>query len=291
MAGPASFWYHTCLPPGCLLPGTSVSPIYWTTMDDREVGKLWDQNADAWTMLARMGCDIYRDYVNTPAFMKMLPDVSGMRGLDIGCGEGHNTRLVSRLGATMVGVDISPSFVTHAGAKETADALDIAYLAASGCALPFVDESFDFAVAFMSLMDMAGHEEAVREVYRVVKSGAFFQFSILHPCFCTPRFKHVLDESGERVAVECGDYFAEPQGIVEEWTFGAAPEELRASLPKFKVPRFFRTLSSWMNLLLETGFAIEQMQEPRADEDAICREPHLADTLIVPIFLHVRCRK
>ena len=46
-------------------------------MDDREVGKLWEQNADAWTKLARMGYDIYRDFLNTPAFLKMLPDVSG----------------------------------------------------------------------------------------------------------------------------------------------------------------------------------------------------------------------
>jgi SAM-dependent methyltransferase len=157
--------------------------------------------------------------------------------------------------------------------------------------LPFEDESFDFVVAFMSLMDMASHEEAVREVCRVLRPGGFFQFSILHPCFCTPRFRNIRDESGQKVAVECGDYFTQPQGLVEEWTFGAAPEQLREALPKFKVPRFFRTLSNWVNLLLEVGFSVERMQEPHADDEAVQREPHLADTLIVPIFLHIRCRK
>ena len=58
-------------------------------MDSQKVGRLWNENADAWTHLARAGYDIYRDYLNTPAFMEMLPDVEGLFGLDIACGEGH----------------------------------------------------------------------------------------------------------------------------------------------------------------------------------------------------------
>jgi len=88
-------------------------------MDDRELGQMWNTNADAWTMLARMGYDICRDYLNTPAFLAMLPDVSGLIGLDIGCGEGHNTRQVAARGAVMTGVDISVgSYVTPARKSE-----------------------------------------------------------------------------------------------------------------------------------------------------------------------------
>jgi hypothetical protein len=56
-------------------------------MDDREVGKLWEGNAEAWTHLSRAGYDVYRDRLNTPAFLAMLPDVAGLGGLDVGCGE------------------------------------------------------------------------------------------------------------------------------------------------------------------------------------------------------------
>jgi ubiquinone/menaquinone biosynthesis C-methylase UbiE len=260
-------------------------------MDDREVGRLWDANADAWTTLARMGCDIYRDYLNTPAFLKMLPPVDGLRGLDIGCGEGNNTRLVAQRGATLVAVDIALRFIRHARDVENEEPLRISYLAASGTALPFADESFDFAVAFMSLMDMPNHDEAAREVYRVLKPGGFLQLSILYPCFATPRFRSVRDESGNKLAVECGDYFAERQGDVEEWIFATAPEELRRKLPKFRVPRFYRTLSGWLNLLLDAGFTIERLAEPFADDETIRRCPHLADTRVVAYFLHLRCRK
>jgi len=260
-------------------------------VDDREVGKLWDRNADAWTLLSRQGYDIYRDSLNTPAFLKMLPDVSGLRGLDIGCGEGHNTRLVARRGARMTAVDIAPKFIRHAEGKEGDEPLGIAYLAASGSALPFADECFDFAVAFMSLMDMAAQDAAMQEVHRVLKPGGFLQFSIVHPCFATPRFKVVRDESGKRVAVECGDYFDQPPGRIEEWIFSVTPEELKRTLPKFRVPRFYRTLSTWVNLLIDAGFGLERLGEPYADDETVRRCPHLAGTRVAAYYLHVRCRK
>jgi SAM-dependent methyltransferase len=88
-------------------------------MNGREVGRMWDENAEAWTQLARAGHDVYRDYVNTPAFFAMLPEAKGLCGLDIGCGEGHNTRLLAKRGTQMTGVDIAPRFVIHAKAEET----------------------------------------------------------------------------------------------------------------------------------------------------------------------------
>ena len=260
-------------------------------MDDREVKKLWEGNADAWTLLARQGYDIYRDHMNTPWFLAMLPDVTGLRGLDIGCGEGNNTRFVARRGAIMVGADISGKFVSHASAHEESRTLGVRYVNASGSALPFAAESFDFAVAFMSLMDMADRDSAIREAYRVLRPAGFFQFSIIHPCFQTPRFKPVCDESGQRVAVECGDYFAEPQGVIQQWIFGAAPPEAREGLERFRIPVFYRTLSSWMNLLLDTGFTLERIAEPVADDQTVAKCPHLADTRVMAYYLHLRWRK
>jgi 2-polyprenyl-3-methyl-5-hydroxy-6-metoxy-1,4-benzoquinol methylase len=48
----------------------------------------------------------------------MLPDVEGLEGLDIGCGEGHNTSSLARRGACMTGVDISPTFIRYANEAE-----------------------------------------------------------------------------------------------------------------------------------------------------------------------------
>ena len=83
-------------------------------MDHREVGKYWNENADVWTQLARAGYDVYRDYLNTPGFLAMLPDVTGLYGIDIGCGEGHNTRQITKRGARLIGIDIAEVFIRHA---------------------------------------------------------------------------------------------------------------------------------------------------------------------------------
>ena len=260
-------------------------------MNDREVGRMWDENAEAWTQLARAGYDVYRDYVNTPAFLAMLPDVKGLRGLDIGCGEGHNTRLLAQHGAKMTAFDISETFIRYAKDAEREKPLGIDYQLASGVELPYPDQSFDFATAFMSLMDMTESERAIREAFRVIKPDGFFQFSITHPCFQTPLWKWVKDENGTKLGVICGQYFDQKPGRIDEWTFGAAPKELTDKLRKFRIAYFDRTLSEWINLLLDTGFQIERMAEPHADEKTAAECPSVADTRLVGYFLIVRGRK
>ena len=90
-------------------------------MDTREIASYWNGNAPAWTELSRRGRDVFRDFVNTPAFFALLPGVTGLRGLDVGCGEGHNTRLLARRGARMTALDIARVFVRAARDEETSE--------------------------------------------------------------------------------------------------------------------------------------------------------------------------
>ena len=268
-----------------------MTPENENALDHSAVGELWNANAEAWTTLTRLGYDKYRDHINTPAFMDMLPDVTGLRGLDVGCGEGHNTRLVAQRGARLTALDIAGRFVRYAQEQEVLEPLGITYLRASAVEIPLADASFDFAMATMSMMDVPEQDRAIREVVRVLKPGGFFQFSILHPCFMTPRFKWVLDETGQRVAMECGDYFSPEQGTIEEWIFGSAPDELKERFAKFRIPRFFHTLSTWLNMLCAAGLTIEETAEPFAGDASIAIYPSLAATRVIACSLHLRCRK
>jgi 2-polyprenyl-3-methyl-5-hydroxy-6-metoxy-1,4-benzoquinol methylase len=126
-------------------------------MDHRDVGRYWEGNAFAWTVLARQGWDVYRDVVNLPAFLELLPDIAGKKGLDVGCGEGHNTRRFAERGARMSAIDIAPTFVRHAAGAERDRSLNIGCAVASALDLPFVAGHFDFVTAVMSLMDMPNH--------------------------------------------------------------------------------------------------------------------------------------
>jgi SAM-dependent methyltransferase len=92
-------------------------------MDHEEVGRHWEVNSEAWTRLTRAGYDVARDGLNTPAFLEMLPEADGRSGLDVGCGVGHNTRLVAERGARMVGVDISGTLSATRGRQRPATPL------------------------------------------------------------------------------------------------------------------------------------------------------------------------
>jgi len=256
-------------------------------MDHRQAGLYWERNARAWTFLARQGWDVYRDAVNTPAFLKMLPDVTAKTGLDIGCGEGHNTRLLAARGAQMFAVDISPTFIRYAAEQSGATR----YTVASALELPFPSGRFDFATACMSLMDLPDHAAAFQEIHRVIRSRGFLQFSITHPCFNPPYRRLLRTLEGCAYAVEVGRYFERVDGKVDSWLFSAAPQKAKAGLRPFETPIFHRTLSEWFNALLQVGFALEQVSEPRADDETARAVPAVQDTQVVAYFLHVRCRK
>ena len=260
-------------------------------MNHLTVGDCWNENAEAWTKLARAGYDVYRDHLNTPAFLAMLPPVSGFEGLDVGCGEGHNTRLIAKLGARMTALDIAEIFIRHARAEEQRAPLGITYHHASAVELPYKAGSFDFAVGCMSLMDIPETADVLAEAFRVLRPGGFLQFSILHPCFNPPHRRNCRDEDNRTTGIEVGDYFVETGGRIDEWIFGTAPLALRQRLPMFRVPRFHRPLSQWLNLLLAAGFVIERCEEPRPSDEAVLAHPSLQDAQVVAYFLHVRVRK
>jgi len=88
--------------------------------------------------------------------------------------------------ARMTAVDISEIFIQHAQQSEEEEPLGIDYRVASAVELPFADARFDFAVGFMSFMDIPETGRVLGEAYRVLKPGGFLQFSIEHPCFTTP---------------------------------------------------------------------------------------------------------
>lgn len=260
-------------------------------MDDREVARYWASNARAWTELSRQGWDVYRDALNTPAFLAFLPEVGGRSGLDVGCGEGHNTRLLAVRGARMTAVDLVPTFVEYARDAEREAPLGIRYVVGNAQHLPLRPERFDFVTAFMSLMDMPRPETALRGIWRVLRSGGFLQFSILHPCFFPPHRTLVRNEHGQPCAVELAGYFDRADGLIDRWTFSAAPPATREAYDRFQIPRFHRPVSEWLNAVLDAGFTIDRLAEPHADDETARRVPYVADTRIAGYFLHVRCRK
>ena len=103
----------------------------------------------------------------------------GARALDVGCGDGAVVRLMTRAGATAIGLEISEGQLARARAEELAGGET--YRVGRAEALPFEDGSFDIVVFFNSLhhVPVEVQDQGLAEAARVLKSGG--QLLILEP--------------------------------------------------------------------------------------------------------------
>ncbi|MCI0711384.1 MAG: methyltransferase domain-containing protein [Chloroflexi bacterium] len=198
----------------------------------------------------------------TQSLIEMMGDVSGQVICDLGCGEGHLSRTCREFGAAVViGVDIS--MLLLAAARRSGSS-EIVYVCADGQNLEALKaETFDLVVSNLALMDMADLAKTYQAVYNVLKpGGGRFVFSITHPCFQAPQ---ITIESNGRLITQYateGQWFSEGIGI------------------RAKVGAYHRTMATYINLLVETGFIIERVLEPTLPPDTY---PEMSQNIQVEI--------
>jgi SAM-dependent methyltransferase len=93
--------------------------------------------------------------------------VSGCRVLDVACGEGYGSWILSQSASEVTGVDIAPDAVAHA--RERYVAPNINFVEASAAKLPFEDGVFDVVVSFETIEHHDLHQEMMSEIKRVLR--------------------------------------------------------------------------------------------------------------------------
>lgn len=92
--------------------------------------------------------------------------------LDIGCGAGYGTGLLSNHARHVTGVDVSADAV--AAATAAYGSASCAFLTYDGSGLPFADGHFDAATSFQTIEHVHDDRGFVAEAARVLKTGAPF---------------------------------------------------------------------------------------------------------------------
>ena len=109
----------------------------------------------------------WRTYLEQPSALALLGDLSGRSVLDLGCGEGHYTRLLRQLGADQVlGVDLSSDMVELARAQEKSHPLGIDYRVCDAAELK-LQTTFDLVFAGY-LFNHARNREELRSQFSTI---------------------------------------------------------------------------------------------------------------------------
>jgi ubiquinone/menaquinone biosynthesis C-methylase UbiE len=266
-------------------------------MKKSDVKDVWNEASDSWSEFVREGKDIARDDMNNPTVFELLGDITGKRVLDLACGEGYNSRLMAKQGASVVGVDFSDKLIDLALETENKDKLGIGYhvLDTSNMDI-FENESFDIVVCIMAMMDIQDYQGAIEEVSRVLKKSGRFVFSITHPCFEARvvngkliggwEFKEGVDENDTDKALyyKVDRYFDTKDAEEIPW------EMERLNKP-FKTIAFHRTLSEYSEVLNKNNLLISRLVEPKPSEKGIEKLPVLKGCLRVPLFIVIETVK
>jgi len=99
---------------------------------------------------------------------------SGMTVLELGCGTGYFTRELARSAADIIAIDVSPELLEIARANGSLQ--NIRYEVQNACALSYSDAMFDSVVG-SSVLHHLEIQEALREIYRVLKRGGTIYFT------------------------------------------------------------------------------------------------------------------
>jgi SAM-dependent methyltransferase len=96
---------------------------------------------------------------------------AGAKVLDVAAGTGNAALAAARRNAVVTATDFVPALLDHAYLRAKAEGLELSTVAADCESLPFEDGSFDAAVSSFGIMFAPNHEQAAREIARVVRKG------------------------------------------------------------------------------------------------------------------------
>lgn len=227
---------------------------------DRNTVAAYNNHAYLWAGKMRSGKNNAHLYLEKPAMITKLPDLTGKTVLCLGCGSGEEVEIIlAKNPKKIVGIDISEKLIEIA--KSTYP--DIEFYTMDMEQLHFDSEVFDYVYSSLTLHYVEDWSKTLHEVYRVMKPGGLFLFSTHHPLkWGAEQVKrdgkhlHIIGiEKGDSKSdyTLYGDYLAITQGEAE-W------------FDKLKIKFYNRPLSGMFTSLKESGFDIRDMLEPKPIE-------------------------
>jgi len=148
------------------------------------------------------------------------PRHRGQRVLEVGCGMGCMAMNWARQGALVTAVDLNPTSITQTRQRFTTFGLAGDIREADAEALPFEDDSFDYAYSWGVLHHTPGIRSALQELHRVLKPGGGIGVMLYH----RHSFLYLSQTLWQEGYVNLESLFLDPLGLGSRYGDGAREE-------------------------------------------------------------------
>ncbi|RUS66614.1 Phthiotriol/phenolphthiotriol dimycocerosates methyltransferase [Saezia sanguinis] len=210
-------------------------------------------------------------------FRQLFPELKGKRVLDLGCGFGWHCQYAAQQGAqSVIGTDISDNMLCEALRKNAFPNVQYERVAMEDIVFP--DASFDVVISSLAFHYVASFDDICARVYQLLTPGGDFVFSVEHPVFTAQGTQNWYDDAqGKHLHWPVDRYFSE--GLRQACFLGQ------------EVTKYHKTLTTYINALLQTGFRLMALVEPEPDPRLLAQHPEYQDELRRPMFLLLSARK
>jgi ubiquinone/menaquinone biosynthesis C-methylase UbiE len=205
-----------------------------------------------------------------PTLRDLLPDMRGLRVVDLGCGYGWFCRWAREEGAARVlGIDVSEKMLARARSASADSGIE--YVRADMESLELPEASFDLAYSSLALHYVENLGGLLAGVKRALAAGGRLVFSVEHPIFTAP-LRPAWSTSADRGKVWPLDNYLVEGPRRTEWLTG-------------QVVKQHRTFATYLQMLLRLGFSLSHIIEWGPTDAQIAAQPKLADERQRPTFL------
>lgn len=189
---------------------------------------------------------LHNEFIDIPATVSLLPKrLTNKKILDAGCGSGIYSMLLAEKGGKVTGVDISKKMIEIA-MSQTPKRLKIKYVVGGLYNLPFQNSSFDIIVCNYVLENVENLLKVFKQFYNVLTPKGVCIISLSH--FIRRNSIPTVKDGKEQWIIN--NYFNSELGTSD---FGGG----------MIVPKYRRTLQTYVDALSKSGFVIERILEPQ----------------------------
>jgi len=211
------------------------------------------------------------------ALKQMLSDFQNKRLLDLGCGFGWHCKYAIEQGASFAfGIDISEKMIHEAKKKNSSPAIEYRCMAIEDYDYPA--NAYDVVISSLAFHYLESFDEICRKVHQCLVKGGAFVFSVEHPIFTAYGNQDwIYDKEGKPLYWPVDNYFS--QG------------KRHANFLGEEVIKYHKTLTTYINGLITSGFEITGLIEPEPEQSLMDANPDMKNELRRPMFLLVSAYK